>query len=388
MGCLFSCFDKQNNVELAEKLVKSGSKEEDKDKLVEADFDDFSEEKARQILVVDPAGKASNKVSVNDFTMLKVLGKGSFGKVVMVEKKDTGNIYAMKILKKEAIKKRNQKIHTKAEREILENMNSLFVVQLYYAFQTPSKLYLIMDFMNGGELFFHLRKDKKFSENRAKFYAAEIILALEHLHSKGVIYRDLKPENILMDCDGHIKICDFGLSKQGIQGDTKAYTFCGTPEYLAPEILKGIGHDKAVDYWSLGALLYEMLAGMPPFYSRDRNQMFRNILEKPVEMKPHFTPEACSLLSALLVVPPSKRMSNPYDMKRHEFFRGIDWEKLQRREVKPPFRPNVSGIKDLRYFDKMFTEESVNETPLFRTVQAAAGNNTFQGFTYDPPEAE
>jgi len=384
MGCLFSCLDKNKDLELSDRLLnKDGKRYESIADTVEDDMDEFSNKNARQIIVVNSSGVPSKKVSVEDFAFLKVLGKGSFGKVVMVEQRATKKIYAMKILRKDAIKKRNQKLHTKAERDILENMNSPFIVQMHYAFQSHNKLYLIMDFMNGGELFFHLRKERKFNENRARFYIAEIILALEHLHTKGVIYRDLKPENILMDSEGHIKICDFGLSKQGVEGDTKAYTFCGTPEYLAPEILKGVGHDKAVDYWSLGALLYEMLAGAPPFYSRDRNQMFKNILEKPVEMKAHFSPEACSLLSGLLVVAPGKRLSNANEIKMHQFFRGVDWAKLSKRQLKPPFRPNVSGIKDLKYFDKMFTEESINETPMMKNMMTGV-DNTFQGFTYDP----
>jgi len=384
MGCLYSCFEKNSNVELTDKFLSADQKHyESVSDGVDVDLDDFSTQNARPIMVVDSEGTPGKKVTVEDFTFLKVLGKGSFGKVVMVEKKNTGSIYAMKILRKDAIKKRNQKLHTKAERDILQNMDSPFIVQMHYAFQSATKLYLIMDFMNGGELFFHLRKERKFNQSRARFYAAEIILALEHLHSKGVIYRDLKPENILMDSEGHIKICDFGLSKQGVEGEVKAYTFCGTPEYLAPEILKGIGHDKAVDYWSLGALLYEMLSGAPPFYSRDRNQMFKNILEKPVEMKGYFSSEASSLLSALLVVQPAKRLSNPLEIKKHEFFRGVDWQKLAKKQLKPPFKPNVSNVKDLKYFDKMFTEESINETPMIKNMPGAAGN-TFQGFTYDP----
>jgi len=259
-------------------------------------------------------------------------------------------------------------------------MNSPFIVQLYYAFQTIDKLYLVLDFMIGGELFFHLRKAQRFTESRAKFYIAEIILSLEYLHSKNIIYRDLKPENVLMDAEGHIKIADFGLSKQGVSYGTKAYTFCGTPEYLAPEILKGQGHDKAVDWWSLGALLYEMLSGAPPFYSKDRNQMFRNILEKPVEMRPFFSGEAKSLLSGLLTIEPAKRLSNPLDIKAHAFFRDIDWSKLSKKLIKPPFKPKLLNDKDLRHFDRMFTEESIQETPLNKMVPKG---NTFQNFTYE-----
>lgn len=189
----------------------------------------------------------------------------------------------MKVLKKEEIREKEQEVHTKAEREILEKINNPFIVRLHYAFQTPDKLYFVLDFVNGGELFSHLRKEKKFSEWRAKFYAAEIVLALEWLHENNVIYRDLKPENILLDSTGHIKITDFGLSKKGSR--SKTYTFWGTPEYLAPEVIKGVGHDKGVDWWSLGTLLYEMLWGRPPFWDKSRRELFRQIVEKKPQMK-------------------------------------------------------------------------------------------------------
>lgn len=174
-------------------------------------------------------------------------------------------------------------------------------MDLHFAFQTEDKLYFIMDFCNGGELFYHLRRDVKFSEKRACFYAAEIAIALETLHANGIIYRDLKPENVLLDKDGHLKLTDFGLSKQGVgKKDDKTFSFCGTPEYLAPEIIQGIGHDRAVDWWSLGALIYEMLSGRPPHYNKNRKQMLVDIVEKRVEMKPYFSPESKSLLIGLL----------------------------------------------------------------------------------------
>lgn len=246
--------------------------------------------------------KALSPVDLNDFIIEKVLGKGAFGKVFLVTKKDTGQVYAMKSLRKDMIEQRNQKVHTKTERQILGEVNSPFIVQLRFAFQTPEKLYMVMDFINGGELFFHLRRCSKFTEDRTLFYAAEILESLEYLHMQGIIYRDLKPENVLLDSEGHVKLTDFGLSKKFFSGEKKAYSFCGTPEYLAPEILKGIGHDHAVDFWSLGALIYEMLAGAPPFYSRNRDVMFRNMLSKPVEMKSHFSAQAVDLLRSLLQV--------------------------------------------------------------------------------------
>jgi len=196
---------------------------------------------------------ASTTIALSDFKIEKVIGRGAFGKVFLVTKKDTGQLYALKALKKHVLEKRNQRIHTSTERQILAEVDSPFLVQLRFAFQTLDKLYMVMDYMPAGELFLHLRRAGRFTEDRTKFYAAEILLALEYLHIRGIIYRDLKPENVLLDQDGHIRLSDFGLSKKGLlpESGAKAFTFCGTPEYLAPEILKGVGHDKAVDYWSL-----------------------------------------------------------------------------------------------------------------------------------------
>lgn len=200
---------------------------------------------------------------MKDFSPVKVLGRGSFGKVLLVKKTDMDEHYAMKVLDKKMIAHRNQKAHIKskakllllAEREVLGKAESKFIVKLYYAFQSAKKLYFVMEFLPGGELFYHLRKARKFPESTAVFYAAEIVLAIEYLHKNNIVYRDLKPENVLLDAEGHVKLTDFGLSKEGVAfGDKKAYTFCGTYEYLAPEIIRQEGHDKAVDWWSLVGL--------------------------------------------------------------------------------------------------------------------------------------
>ena len=195
---------------------------------------------------------------------------------MQVRKKGSPKVYAMKILRKEAIIERNQVEHTRAEREILEKIDHPFLMKMHFAFQTPTKLYFVMDMITGGELFFHLKNERRFNEERSRFYTAEIMLGLEHLHLKNIIYRDLKPENILLDSDGHVVLTDFGLSKKFTKGE-KAQTFCGTPEYLAPEVVIGAGHGKEVDWWSLGILLYEMMVGLPPFYSENTNLMYELI---------------------------------------------------------------------------------------------------------------
>jgi len=400
MGNLCPCFQAtkptqdqcSNQKTISEPLVSTENNEASEKRADSDEWDMFQlTRKNTKVIEIRPdeefdnsgGSKERKKINVEDFQFHKVLGKGSFGKVVLVEKRDTGKLYAMKVLQKDAIEKRNQKFNTKAEREILQKMKSQFIVQLHYAFQTPEKLYLVMDFMQGGELFFHLRKAIKFNEQRTQFHAAEIILALEYLHSKGIIYRDLKPENILLDAEGHIKITDFGLSKAGVAMGSKAYTFCGTPEYLAPEILQGLGHDYTADWWSLGALIYEMASGAPPFYSKDKTQMFKNILEKPIEMRSYFSKELCSLLKGLLVLQPSKRLQNAREIKSQEFFRTIDWDKLARRELLSPFRPIVENANDLRNFDKQFTEESMKETPDMIN-KSGLSSNTYFNFSYNP----
>jgi serum/glucocorticoid-regulated kinase 2 len=328
-------------------------------------------------------------VTKDSFELLTVIGKGSFGKVMQVKKKDDGKIYAMKVLRKEAIIARKQVAHTRAEKSILQKIQHPFIVSLHFAFQTKDKLYMILDYVNGGELFFHLKKENRFNENRVKFYAAEITLAMDHLHQLGIVYRDLKPENILLDSDGHICITDFGLSKE-INVQEGTHTFCGTPEYLAPEVLKGLGHGIAVDWWSLGTLIYEMLTGLPPFYSQNINIMYQKILNGELRFPTYVSQEAKSLLEGLLTRDVDKRLgSGPEggkNVKQHPFFRDIDWEKLEKREVEPPWKPKVKSDTDTTQIDAVFTSERPQDSLVEGTL-ADVGNdqNTFVGFTYVAP---
>jgi serum/glucocorticoid-regulated kinase 2 len=251
-------------------------------------------------------------LKIEDFELLKVIGKGSFGKVMQVMKKDTQRIYALKTIRKQHIISRSEVTHTLAERSVLAQINNPFIVPLKFSFQSPEKLYLVLSFVNGGELFHHLQKEQRFDINRSRFYAAELLCALECLHGFGVIYRDLKPENILVDYVGHIALCDFGLCKLDMKDEDKTNTFCGTPEYLAPELLHGQGYTKAVDWWTLGVLLYEMLTGLPPFYDENTNEMYRKILAEPLHFPgPDVVPPAArDLLTRLLDRDATRRLGS------------------------------------------------------------------------------
>ncbi|KAF1334071.1 Agc/akt protein kinase, partial [Globisporangium splendens] len=337
----------------------------------------------------------NSKLSVEDFDLLKVIGKGAFGKVMLVRKKvpdGTGNpnaIYAMKVLKKASVFAKNQVEHTKSERRILRDIDHPFVVRLRYAFQTEDKLYLVMDYYNGGSLFFHLRKSRKFSEKRARFYAAQLLLSMAHLHELNIAYRDLKLENILMDDKGFIALTDFGLSKENVDVPDGAKTFCGTAEYIAPELLKGLPYGKAVDWWGFGTLLYEMMTGQTPFFDRNRKRMFHNILHRDVVFTQAFSEDAKDLLSALLRRDPAKRLgsgpSGAQEIMDHPFFASIDWDLLMLREIEPPFKPVVSSDADTTNVANIFTREIARDSPVTQELGAThRAQAHFEGFTYMP----
>jgi len=339
--------------------------------------DEFADDEESTIF-----SKNKQIVTKDDFELLTVIGKGSFGKVMQVRKKDDGKIYAMKVLRKDTIIARKQVNHTKSEKNILMKIQHAFIVNLNYAFQTKDKLYMILDYINGGELFYHLKKEGRFAENRVKLYAAEIASALDHLHNLDIVYRDLKPENILLDSEGHICITDFGLSKQ-IEASESTHTFCGTPEYLAPEVLKGQGHGTAVDWWSLGTLLFEMLTGLPPFYAQNVNVMYTKILSGELRFPSYISDNAKSLLEGLLTRDPEKRLGSNggKEVKEHVWFSDIDWDKLVRKEIDPPFKPKVKSNDDTSQIDPTFTRERpVDSVPEASVLSESVGN--FEGFTY------
>ncbi|ETV86664.1 AGC/AKT protein kinase [Aphanomyces astaci] len=340
---------------------------------------------------------AKSKLGVEDFDLLKVIGKGAFGKVMLVRRKDdgtedsmTGATYAMKVLKKANVFAKNQVEHTKSERRILRDIDHPFVVRLRYAFQTEDKLYLVMDYYTGGTLFFHLRKSRKFSEKRSRFYAAQLLVAMGHLHDVNIAYRDLKLENILMDDKGYVALTDFGLSKENVDVPDGAKTFCGTAEYIAPELLKGLSYGKPVDWWGFGTLLFEMMTGQTPFFDKNRKKMFHNILHRDVIFTPAFSEDAKDLLTKLLLKDPAKRLgsgpSGAQEIMDHPFFASIDWDKLLRKEVDAPFKPVVTNELDTGNVAPIWTRETPRDSPvtsqqLGATARAA---NHFEDFTYMP----
>ncbi|CAO2647762.1 Nn.00g086840.m01.CDS01 [Neocucurbitaria sp. VM-36] len=338
-----------------------------------------------------------------DFEILKLIGKGTFGQVFQVRKRDTRRIYAMKVLSKKVIVQKKEVAHTLGERNILVRTamaDSAFIVGLKFSFQTPSDLYLVTDYMSGGELFWHLQREGRFQEARAKFYIAELILALQHLHEHNIVYRDLKPENILLDANGHIALCDFGLSKANLTENATTNTFCGTTEYLAPEVLLDEhGYTKMVDFWSLGVLVFEMCCGWSPFYAEDTQQMYKNIAFGKVRFpRDALSTEGRNFVKGLLNRNPKHRLGATRDaeeLKAHPFFADVDWEALAKKNVVPPFKPKLKGELDVSNFDPEFTNalngngslnaraaalaSGVNpaSTPLSPTMQA-----NFAGFTF------
>ncbi|XP_061597505.1 serine/threonine-protein kinase Sgk1-like isoform X2 [Cololabis saira] len=329
-----------------------------------------------------------------DFDYLKIIGKGSFGKVLLARHKETTRYYAVKVLQKKVILKKKEQKHIMAERSVLmKNIQHPFLVGLHFSFQTTDKLYFVLDYVNGGELFYHLQRERMFLEPRARFYAAEIASALGYLHSLHIVYRDLKPENILLDSQGHIVLTDFGLCKEGLEPNGTTSTFCGTPEYLAPEVLQKQAYDRTVDWWCLGSVLYEMLYGLPPFYSRNTAEMYHNILHKAPVLKPNVSNSGRELLEGLLEKDRTRRLGAREDfleLQHHSFFSPINWDDLMAKKIPPPFVPSVSGPTDLQHFDPEFTHLPVSSSLLSdapaatSSIREAAG--AFPGFSYGPPQ--
>ncbi|XP_036363257.1 RAC-gamma serine/threonine-protein kinase isoform X1 [Octopus sinensis] len=305
--------------------------------------------------------------SLDDFEFLKVLGKGTFGKVILCREKTTSDLYAIKILKKAVIVAKDEIAHTLTENRVLQNTRHPFLTQLKYSFQTADRLCFVMEYVNGGELFFHLSRERVFTEDRTRFYGAEIISALGYLHENNIVYRDLKLENLLLDKDGHIKIADFGLCKEEMCFGASTKTFCGTPEYLAPEVLEDNDYGRAVDWWGTGVVMYEMMCGRLPFYNRDHDKLFELIILQPIRFPRTLSEEAKSLLDGLLIKDPSKRLGGSEDdvkeIMAHQFFAPVHWHELLEKKITPPWRPDVKSADDTKYIPEEFAREPVALTP-------------------------
>ncbi|XP_035225473.1 cAMP-dependent protein kinase catalytic subunit 3-like isoform X2 [Stegodyphus dumicola] len=304
-------------------------------------------------------------VKLDDFEMLKTIGTGTFGRVVLCRRKKDGRYYAMKILEIADVIRLKQVDHVKNEKALLVQVQHPFIIELLWTHHDSNCLYMLFEYVCGGELFTYLRNAGRFSSSTAQLYAAEIVLALEYLHKLSIVYRDLKPENLLLDRDGHLKITDFGFAKKL---HDKTWTLCGTPEYLAPEIIQSKGHNKAVDWWALGILIYEMLAGFPPFFDDNPFAIYEKILAGKIDWPKHIDPVAKDLIKKLLVPDRAKRLGNMKhgadDVKRHRWFKNISWEDVYYKKVQTPLVPKVSHPGDTRYFDNYQEKKTKPTTPV------------------------
>ena len=323
---------------------------------------DAKEEKKRKNTLFS-RHKTIKSVELDDFQIMKVLGRGTFGKVCLVQYKPTKEYYAMKSLKKDVLLDMDQVQSTILEKKILQSLDHPFLVGMVFCFQTEERIYFIMPFIRGGELFQHLRKEKFFKEDKARFYAASMGIALEYLHNHGIVYRDIKPENILIGEDGYLKLIDFGMAKM-LKGNEKAMSFCGTPEYLAPEIITGEGHNRAADWWSYGILLFEMLCGIPPFYCENTERMYDLITNAELRFpkRIQLSENAKDLIKKLLIKKQDKRLGVEKgfeEIKSHPFFQGFDFNALLAKKLEAPFIPVLKDSLDVGNFDEEFTSEEI-----------------------------
>ncbi|XP_012218007.1 atypical protein kinase C isoform X2 [Linepithema humile] len=349
----------------------------------------------------DTSNDMQRQYSLNDFDLIRVIGRGSYAKVLMVELKRTKRIYAMKVIKKALVTDDEDIDWVQTEKHVFETAsNHPFLVGLHSCFQTPSRLFFVIEFVRGGDLMFHMQRQRRLPEDHARFYVAEISLALNFLHEKGIIYRDLKLDNVLLDHEGHVKLTDYGMCKEGIREGDNTGTFCGTPNYIAPEILRGEEYSFSVDWWALGVLLYEMLAGRSPFditgaaENPDQNTedfLFQVILEKTIRIPRSLSVKAASVLKGFLCKNPAERLgcgkrpSAFLDIVSHPFFRAIDWEMLEQKQVTPPYKPRLDSDRDLANFPPEFTDEPVILTDDDEDVIKKIDQSEFDGFEYVNP---
>ncbi|XP_027623771.1 cAMP-dependent protein kinase catalytic subunit PRKX [Tupaia chinensis] len=290
-------------------------------------------------------------------------GTGTFGRVHLVKEKAAKHFYALKIMSIPDVIRLKQEQHVHNEKSVLKEVSHPFLVRLFWTWHDERCLYMLMEYVPGGELFSYLRNRGRFAAGTGLFYSAEIVCALEYLHAREIVYRDLKPENILLDRDGHIKLTDFGFAKKLVD---RTWTLCGTPEYLAPEVIQSKGHGRAVDWWALGILIFEMLSGFPPFFDDNPFGIYQKILAGKIDFPRHLDFSVKDLIKKLLVVDRTRRLGNmkngANDVKRHRWFRSVDWEAVPQRKLKPPILPKISGDGDTSNFET-YPENEWNSAP-------------------------
>ncbi|KAL2091392.1 hypothetical protein ACEWY4_013655 [Coilia grayii] len=329
------------------------------------------------------------RITINSFAFQKVLGKGSFGKVMLAELKGAGEFFAVKALKKDVVLMDDDVECTLVEKRVLAlAWDNPFLTHLYCTFQTKEHLFFVMEYLNGGDLMFHIQDKGRFDLYRATFYAAEIICGLQFLHSRGIIYRDLKLDNVMLDKEGHVKIADFGMCKENMLGENRATTFCGTPDYIAPEILLGQKYSFSVDWWSFGVLLYEMLIGQSPFQGDDEDELFESIRMDVPHYPRWITKEAKDLLEKLFERDPTRRLGVVGNIRGHNFFKTINWPALEKREVTPPFKPKVKSPSDCSNFDREFLSEKPHLSHSDKNFIDSMDQTIFKGFSFINPKME
>ncbi|CAL8328225.1 unnamed protein product [Boreogadus saida] len=330
--------------------------------------------------------KDHQRFTLDNFVLHKMLGKGSFGKVFLAQLKSTGQYYAMKALKKDVVLMDDDVECTLVERRVLSlAWEHPFLTHLYCTFQSKENLFFVMEYLNGGDLMFHIQSCHNFDLPRSRFYAAEIICGLQFLHSKGVVYRDLKLDNVLLDSEGHIKIADFGMCKENMSEDARTSTFCGTPDYIAPEILLGQKYNSSVDWWSFGVLLYEMLIGQSPFHGQDEEALFQSIRTDNPSYPPWLPKDAKDILVKLFVREPEQRLGIKGNVRQHIFFSGTDWDAMELRQVEPPFRPTVKSASDCSNFDTEFLNEKPRLSCADRALINSVDQTMFRNFSMVNP---
>eukprot|EP00930_Biecheleria_cincta_P095927 TRINITY_DN8781_c0_g1_i1.p1 TRINITY_DN8781_c0_g1~~TRINITY_DN8781_c0_g1_i1.p1 ORF type:complete len:356 (+),score=65.11 TRINITY_DN8781_c0_g1_i1:111-1070(+) len=312
----------------------------------------------------------AQQVHLADFEMQRTLGCGSFGRVKYAKYKPDGKYYAVKFMKKHEIIKLKQVDHINNEKRLMAQISYPFVVNMMGYSKDDHFVYIVMESINGGELFTHLRRARKFSDEQSKFYGLQVGAAFAHIHNKNIIHRDLKPENILLCANGYSKLTDFGFAKI-IEPGTRTYTLCGTPEYIAPEVLLNKGHGKPVDWWTLGILIYEMIVGYPPFVDEDPMGIYQKILAGKITFPKIFHKEAKSLVKKLLTPDLGKRFGNlkngANDIKEHKWFKDLSWDDLIQKKIEAPFKPAVKGATDTSNFDDY--PDSDQEPPAVNAAQ-------------------